>query len=98
VKFGLELKRLREARGLTYGQLARKAGVSRAYLWQVEHGREAPLTVPRIVTVCAALRLPGEAPRLAALAVQWHLERGGLVVTATAIDALAAGLSVREAA
>jgi transcriptional regulator with XRE-family HTH domain len=36
------LRQLRESRGLSQTALASKAGVSREYLWRLEHGRQEP--------------------------------------------------------
>jgi transcriptional regulator with XRE-family HTH domain len=41
-RFAMRLKQLREARGLTQEKLAKKAGISRAYLARLETGRHDP--------------------------------------------------------
>lgn len=47
-EFGSLFRRLREAAGVSMGQLARYLGVSTPYLSDVERGRRAPLTEGRI--------------------------------------------------
>jgi len=41
-RFAMRLKQLREARGLTQEALAKKAGISRAYLARLEIGMHDP--------------------------------------------------------
>jgi transcriptional regulator with XRE-family HTH domain len=41
-QFAMRLKRLREQQGLTQEALAKKAGISRAYLARLEMGRHDP--------------------------------------------------------
>lgn len=41
-RFAMRLKELREAKGFTQEALAKKAGVSRAYLARLEMGRHDP--------------------------------------------------------
>jgi transcriptional regulator with XRE-family HTH domain len=41
-RFAMRLKKLREARELTQAALAKKAGISRAYLARLEMGRHDP--------------------------------------------------------
>jgi len=41
-RFAMRLKRLREAKGLTQDKLAKRIGVSRAYLSRLEMGRHDP--------------------------------------------------------
>jgi transcriptional regulator with XRE-family HTH domain len=41
-RFAMRLKKLREKRGITQEALAKKAGVSRAYLARLEMGRHDP--------------------------------------------------------
>jgi transcriptional regulator with XRE-family HTH domain len=41
-QFAMKLKKLRESRGLTQAALAKKAGISRAYLARMEMGRHDP--------------------------------------------------------
>ena len=55
-RFAMKLKRLREARGLTQEVLARKAGVSRAYLARLEMGRHDP-PLSRVRKLAKALRV-----------------------------------------
>jgi len=55
-RFAMRLKQLREARGLTQEELAKKAGVSRAYLARLEMGRHDP-PLSRLRTLAKALRV-----------------------------------------
>jgi len=96
MSFAVELKRMREARGLSYGQVARKAGVTREYLWMIEHGRRVAPTPEHIVAICRALGQRREVGRLTALALVERLAGAGLEVSAEAVAVLAAG--IREAA
>lgn len=41
-QFAMKLKKLREGKGLTQEVLAKKAGISRAYLARLEMGRHDP--------------------------------------------------------
>jgi transcriptional regulator with XRE-family HTH domain len=41
-RFAVRLKTLRESKGLTQEQLAKRAGISRAYLARLETGRHDP--------------------------------------------------------
>jgi transcriptional regulator with XRE-family HTH domain len=49
-KLGLNIKRLREAKGMTQGDLCRKLEVDRAYMSNVESGKKNPTlaTIERI--------------------------------------------------
>lgn len=42
ITFGLAVRRLRVARGMTQGELADMSGVSRTYISALEHGRKNP--------------------------------------------------------
>jgi len=55
-RFGMKLKRLPEARGLTQQALAEKVGVSRAYLSRLEIGRHDP-PLSRLEKLAKALRV-----------------------------------------
>lgn len=57
VRVGATIKALREARGLTQEQLARRAQLSRPYLANVEVGRKR-LSVRAAARVAAALAVP----------------------------------------
>src|SRR5260370_19178357 len=54
---GRNLKRLRQARGYSMEQLAKRSGVSRAMLSQVEHGRSVP-TIGLLWKIASALDVP----------------------------------------
>jgi len=41
-RFAMKLKKLRESRGFTQEELAKKVGISRAYLARLEMGRHDP--------------------------------------------------------
>ena len=63
---GLRLRELRAARGLSLSELARRAGVGKATLSEIESGRRNP-TVETLYAVCAPLDVPltallGETP------------------------------------
>lgn len=51
--FASELSELRQARGLSWDELAARSGVSRTYLRDLEAGRGASLPSPRIVGLIA---------------------------------------------
>ena len=53
----MRLKKIRESRGLTQDALARKAGISRAYLARLEMGRHDP-HLSRLRTLARALGVP----------------------------------------
>jgi XRE family transcriptional regulator, regulator of sulfur utilization len=55
-RFAVRLKELRESRGMTQEQLAKKAGVSRAYLSRLEMGRHDP-PLSRLRKLAKALRV-----------------------------------------
>ena len=55
--FGLHLKQLREARGLSQQALADYADVSKLTVQRVEHAKGAP-TLDVLVSLARALRLP----------------------------------------
>lgn len=57
IRVGATIKALREARGLTQEQLARRAQLSRPYLANVEVGRKR-LSVRAAARVAAALAVP----------------------------------------
>lgn len=57
IRAGATIKALREARGLTQEQLARRAQLSRPYLANVEVGRKR-LSVRSAARVAAALAVP----------------------------------------
>jgi transcriptional regulator with XRE-family HTH domain len=52
----MRLKALRESRGLTQEELAKKAGISRAYLARLETGRHDP-HLSRLRTLARVLRV-----------------------------------------
>ena len=54
---GRNLKRLRQARAYSMEQLAKRSGVSRAMLSQVEHGRSVP-TIGLLWKIASALDVP----------------------------------------
>ena len=65
------LKAYREAAQLTHSELARRSGVSRAYLWQIEHGASVPtieiaemLAMGLGITIETLLGLDGKVPKL----------------------------------
>ncbi len=55
-RFGMRLKELREQAGLTQAALAKKAGMSRAYLSRLEMGRHDP-PLSRLRRLAKALRV-----------------------------------------
>jgi transcriptional regulator with XRE-family HTH domain len=56
-RFAVKLKALRESRALTQEALARKAGMSRAYLARLEMGRHDP-PLSRLRKLARALGVP----------------------------------------
>jgi transcriptional regulator with XRE-family HTH domain len=56
-RFGMRLKRLREQQGRTQAAVAKKAGVSRAYLARLEMGRHDP-PLSRLHKLAKALGVP----------------------------------------
>lgn len=77
--FGSTLRLLRVDSGVSVRELARRIGVSSAYLSRVEHGYDAPPTPDRLVAVADALGLPRaalvELARQAGPAVDGYLRR-----------------------
>lgn len=57
MSLGDELRKGREAAGMTQEQVAFAAGIDRAYLSQLENDRKSP-TVDTLVRICRALGLP----------------------------------------
>lgn len=57
VAFTAALLAGREAAGLTPDELARRAGISQATLYRLEHGQSGP-SLPTAVRLAAALSLP----------------------------------------
>ena len=57
VGFGACVTRHREAAAISMTALATKAGMSRAYLWRVEHGHTLP-TFRNVARIASALRMP----------------------------------------
>jgi transcriptional regulator with XRE-family HTH domain len=59
-QFAMRLKKLRESRGLTQEALAKRAGISRAYLARMEMGLHDP-HLSRLRKLAKALKVkPGE--------------------------------------
>ena len=65
------LKKYREAAHLNGAELSRRSGVSRAYIWQIEHGESAPsievvqqLAAGLGITIETLLGLEGKVPTL----------------------------------
>ena len=56
-RFAMRLKQMREAKGLTQDALAKKVGVSRAYLARLEMGRHDP-PLSRLRKLAKALGVP----------------------------------------
>jgi XRE family transcriptional regulator, fatty acid utilization regulator len=56
-RFAVRLRKLRESRGMTQEGLAKKAGVSRAYLSRLEMGRHDP-PLSRLRGLAKALKVP----------------------------------------
>ena len=56
-RFAMRLKQTRERRGMTQETLAKKAGVSRAYLSRLEMGRHDP-PLSRLRKLAKALGVP----------------------------------------
>lgn len=78
-QFGTTLRLLRVDSGLSVRELARRVGVSSAYLSRVEHGYDAAPTPDRLLAVADALGLPRaallELARQAGPAVDGYLRR-----------------------
>jgi transcriptional regulator with XRE-family HTH domain len=55
-RFAVKLRRIRERKGLTQEELAKKAGVSRAYLSRLEMGRHDP-PLSRLRKIAKVLRV-----------------------------------------
>jgi transcriptional regulator with XRE-family HTH domain len=55
-RFTKRLRALREARGMDQGDLAAKAGISRAYLWRLEAGRQDP-TLATLIGLARGLKV-----------------------------------------
>ena len=77
--FGATLRMLRVDAGVGLNELARRVGVSPAYLSRVEHGHDAVPTPDRIVAIARALELPPlillEVAQGAGAALASYLER-----------------------
>jgi transcriptional regulator with XRE-family HTH domain len=58
-QFAMRLRQTRERRGMTQDALAKKAGVSRAYLSRLEMGRHDP-PLSRLRKLAKALKVPIE--------------------------------------
>lgn len=56
-RLGEQIQTLRNRRGLTQEQLAKKAGLSRAYLARLETGRHDP-SATTLAKLATALRVP----------------------------------------
>ncbi len=54
-KLGKQIEKLRKARGLTQEQLAEKAGLNRAYFWDVENGRN--ISIKTAYKIACALKV-----------------------------------------
>ena len=57
-KFRKTLKKLREAKGLTQGELAERAGLHRVYVTQLETGVEKNPTLDMLERLAKALGVP----------------------------------------
>ena len=55
-RFAMRLKQIREAKGLTQETLAKKVGVSRAYLARLEMGRHDP-PLSKLRAIARALKV-----------------------------------------
>jgi transcriptional regulator with XRE-family HTH domain len=55
--FGVRLRQLRAARGITLKLMAQALGVSAAYLSALEHGRRGRPTHAMVVAICAHLNI-----------------------------------------
>jgi transcriptional regulator with XRE-family HTH domain len=53
-KLGRTIVLLRERRGITQAELARRSGVDRAFLHGIEHGKRSP-TIPALVKIARGL-------------------------------------------
>lgn len=53
---GEELRRARQAAGLTQEQLAHEAQIDRTYISQLEHDKKSP-TIDMLFRICAALHV-----------------------------------------
>lgn len=56
-RLGVMLKRVRESRGLTQEQLARKVGVSDAYISMLESGAKQNPSLPLLKRLAKALKV-----------------------------------------
>lgn len=56
IRFGKNLKKIRTAKGLSQGDIAKELGVSRGYLSNIEHGKMNP-TLSTIVKLSNALKV-----------------------------------------
>ena len=75
MRFATYLRRLRRARGMTVTELARRVGVTVAYLSDIEkRPSKRPPTPQRVRDICTALKLrPDEAARLQHMATEERL-------------------------
>lgn len=59
IKFGEELSRLRELKGLTKAEFARRARISMGALWKYENGRVLPMR-PMVIRLAKALGIAAD--------------------------------------
>ena len=57
VVLGRAIREARERAGLSQAEVARRAGMSRSYLWGIETGRRN-LTLSALLAIAAAVRAP----------------------------------------
>lgn len=56
IRFGKNLKKIRTAKGMSQGDIAKELGVSRGYLSNIEHGKMNP-TLSTIVKLSGVLKI-----------------------------------------
>lgn len=54
-RFGCKLRRLREQKGLNQSELAKRSGVGRTTIVQVENGKREGLSIPSLILLARAL-------------------------------------------
>ena len=67
------LRRMRKRQGLSLSEASYRAGISKSYLWRIEHGQHAPLQTLDAIGRSALSMTTGMARALLALAVECNL-------------------------
>lgn len=103
--FPLTLRRLREARGWSYRDLARRAFITGIYVWEIENGRKTGPSMKTVAALDQALQAEGALTALARpVAVAGPEQRERIIhavehptrLDAKAVDALAEVLAVHR--